>query len=102
MEFNMMFDGNGFSDDEYMDIKQCLETLLSVHEGSQPLDRNFGICIDGIVGYPVNVAENMLTLEIMEKVEQYEPRVQVESIKYSVDTEGQLRPQIHFIKSKED
>ena len=84
-----------------MDIKQCLETLLSIRAGSQPLDREFGINFDSIVGYPINVSQNMISLEIIEKVEKYEPRVEVDSITFIRNTDGVLCPQIHFIKAKE-
>ena len=43
-------DGDGFSPDEFADIKKCLETLLSVRAGSQPLDREFGIDVDHVLG----------------------------------------------------
>ena len=92
----------GFTPEEYADIKQCLQTLLSVREGSQPLNREFGINFDEIVGYPVDVARNMLSLEIIEKVEKYEPRVEVDHIEFEGNMDGQLRPHIHFIKARED
>lgn len=88
-----------FSPEEYADIKLCLETLLSIREGSQPLDRKFGINIDEIIGCPVDVAKNMLSLEIIEKVERYEPRVEVDSVEFDESTDGQLHPHIYFIKA---
>ena len=91
-------DSTGFSPEEFADVKLCLETLLSIRAGSQPLDRNLGIDFDGIVGYPSDVAKNMLTLEIIEKVDIYEPRVEVESIDFEANTDGQLKPIIHFVK----
>ena len=90
--------GSGFSPDEFADVKQCLETLLSIRAGTQPLDRNLGIDLDSIVGYPLDVARNMLSLEIIEKVETYEPRVEVVSVEFEAATDGQLKPIIHFIK----
>lgn len=100
MEPSIGLDG-GFSPEEYADIKQCLETLLSIREGSQPLDRELGINFDEIVGYPMDVAENMLSLEIIEKVERYEPRVEVDFIEFEDNADGLLCPYIHFIKAKE-
>lgn len=91
-------EGRGFSPEEFADIKQCLETLLSIRAGTQPLDRNLGIDLDSIVGYPLDVAKNMLSLEIIEKVDIYEPRVEVESIDFEANTDGQLKPIIHFVK----
>lgn len=93
-------DGNGFSPEEFADVKQCLETLLSIRAGSQPLDRNLGIDYDGVIGYPLNVAKNMLSLEIIEKVHIYEPRVEVSSVDFEGSTDGQLIPHIYFLKAE--
>lgn len=101
MEHRIYLESEGFSLEEYEEIKLCLETLLSIQAGSQPLDREFGIDFDGIVGYPMDVAKNMLSLEIIEKVERYEPRVEVDFIEFNDDIEeGRLCAYIHFIKAK--
>ncbi len=100
MEYEIDLERNGFSQEEYADIQLCLETLLSVRAGSQPLDREFGIDYDGIVGFPVNVAQNMLSLEIMEKVDKYESRVKADHISFQDGKDGVLHPYIHFIKAK--
>lgn len=101
MEYRIDLGGDGFSPEEYADIQQCLETLLSIREGAQPLDRALGIKFDEIVGYPLEVAKNMLSLEIMEKVGRYEPRVEVDFIEYGDNTDGLLCPHIHFSRKKE-
>lgn len=94
-------DSSGFSVEEFQDIKQCLETLYSIRAGSVPLDRGLGIDYDGIIGYPQNVAKNMLALEIIEKTAIYEPRVEVESVDCEVGEDGQLIPHIHLLKAGE-
>lgn len=94
-------DSEGFAPDEFEDIKMCLETLLSIRSGSQPLDRELGIDYEQIIGYPLDVAKNMLSLEIIEKVRQYEPRVDVDRVEFAGDADsGQLVPHIHFIKAE--
>lgn len=98
MESYVELDGNGFSEEELADIQRCLKTLLSIRAGSQPLDRNLGIDYDGVVGFPLDVAKNMLTLEIIEKVNTYEPRVEVDTIDFQTGDDGQLIPHIHFVK----
>ena len=100
MDSYINLDSKGFSEEEFADVKRCLETLCSIRAGSQPLDRNLGIDYEGIVGMPLNVAENMLSLEIIEKVNAYEPRVEVESVELDRNTDGQLIPHIHFIKKE--
>lgn len=93
-------ESDGFSLEEFADIKQNLETLMSIRAGSQPLDRILGIDYDGVAGYPLNVAQNMLALDIIEKVSIYEPRVEVESVDFESNTGGQLLPHIHFVKAE--
>lgn len=100
MEYYVDLNSDGFPPDEFADIKLCLETLLSVREGSQPLDREFGINLDGVAGYPLDVAKNMLALEIIEKVRIYEPRVEVDNVEFEANTDGQLIPHVHFIKAE--
>lgn len=93
-------ESTGFSAEEFADVKRCLETLLAIRAGSQPLDRELGINYEEVVGYPLDVARNMLSLEIIEKVSIYEPRVQVESVDFESNTDGQLKPIIHFVKAE--
>lgn len=102
MDYYINLESSGFTEAEFADIKQCLETLMSIRAGSQPLDRNLGIDYDGIIGYPLNVAQNMLALEIIEKVSIYEPRAEVESVDFETSADGQLIPHVHVVKSDEE
>lgn len=101
MEPYVELEGSGFSPEEFADVKRCLETLYSIRAGSQPLDRNLGIDYDSVVGYPLNVAQNMLALEIIEKTNIYEPRVEVESVSFRANTNGQLIPHVQFKRKEE-
>ena len=98
METHVKLDGSGFSKEEFRDVMQCLQTLLSIRAGSQPLDRELGIDYDSAIGYPLNVAENMVALEIIEKINTYEPRVKVNSVRFEVNTDGQMIPHVHVSK----
>lgn len=89
-----------FTTAEYIDTQRCLNTLFSIRAGSQPLDRDLGIDLDNIAGYPTNVARNMLSLEIIEKVRRYEPRVEVVSVDFKSDENGLLSPQILFKRAE--
>lgn len=100
MDACMELNGKGFSEEEFADVKKCLETLLSIREGSQPMDRAFGIDLDNVTGYPLNVAQNMLALEITEKVRVYEPRAQVKNIEFKTSISGQIKPYIYFAKAE--
>lgn len=89
----------GFTQEEFEDIKICIETLLSVRAGSQPLDREFGIDYEKAVSYPPNVVENILSVEIIEKIKKYEPRVSVDSVQFSSSENGNFYPCVHFVKA---
>lgn len=65
------------------DILQCVRTILGTIEGSVPLDRRFGISSDAI-DEPLNRMDRIYE-EIYRKVETYEPRVNITSIKVKTD-----------------
>lgn len=94
-------DENGFTAAEFADVKRCLETICSIRSGSQPLVRDLGIDYDGVMGYPMNVAKNMLAMDIIEKVNEYEPRVKVVRVDFDTGEDGQLIPHPYFIKKEE-
>lgn len=99
-EFILKYD---FTSEELEDIKKCVENLYSTRAGSQPLDREFGIDFDSVVGLPLEVAKNQLALEIMEKTERYEPRVVVDTVDFTVNAvSGQLIPTVHLVKGEAD
>jgi phage baseplate assembly protein W len=100
VDTNIELDGNGFTQEEFIDIKRCLETLLSIRQGAQPLARGMGINYEGTIGYPISTARNMLALDIIEKVRIYEPRVEVVSVEFDSNTQGQLIPHVHFVRAE--
>lgn len=102
MEAYIDLDESGFTSEEFADVKRCLETICSVRAGSQPLIRDFGIDYNGVMGYPINVAKNMLALDIIEKISAYEPRVTVVRVDFDTGEDGQLIPHPHFIKNEEE
>lgn len=93
----------GFASEELEDIKRCIENLYATRVGSQPLDREFGIDYDSVVGLPMEMAKNQLALELMDKTERYEPRVAVDSVNYEIDAlSGQMTPKVHLVKGEAD
>lgn len=81
-----------YSSPEIEDIKRCLVTLYSTKAGQQPLDREFGLACD-FIGSPIDVCKNLFALEVVEKTERYEPRIQVKEVTYNTNYEtGQLEP----------
>lgn len=82
------------------DILLCLKTLLSITAGTQPMDREFGISAD-ITSKPTSVAQNLYSLEVIEKVAKYEPRVSVTSVDFEIN-DGQMIPHIHLQSVEEE
>ena len=91
---------SGFAESEMEDVRRCLETLLSVREGEQPLDRNFGIK-NSFLDKPMNIAKNLFTLEIIDKIKRYEKRAEVAEIDYQYAEDGQMIPVIYIKKRGE-
>lgn len=84
--------------DEDEEIVRNLRHLYSTRTGERPLDREFGLDID-LVGLPMEVAENEYAVEIVEKTERYEPRVEVEEVTFKQVAEaGILIPHIKLKK----
>lgn len=101
VESDIDIESSGFSNEEFEDVKRCLKTLLSIRAGSLPLSGDLGIDYDVIIDCPANIAKNMLAVEIIEKVNTYEPRVKVTSIEFDTGSDGQLIPHIYFIRNDE-
>lgn len=70
--------------DEAEDITRCLQNLILTPAGTVPLDRNFGID-NSLLGYPAEIAKNLLTIELIEKAAIYEPRVIIRGIELIAD-----------------
>lgn len=87
---------------ELADIRRCLTILYATKEGSQPLDRNFGLS-RSYLDKPLPVAQNEYALEVVRKTALYEPRVQVTEVTFEFHSDtGNMIPTIHFTKGEED
>lgn len=75
------------------EIMQNIKTLLSTFKGQVPLDRGFGISIN-VMDLPPKRAMAKLQIEILESIQDYEPRAEVRSISFKTDriAEGILIP----------
>lgn len=62
------------------DIRQSLEFIIFTAKGSLPLDPNFGTNVHLYVDQPVNIVTPKLTSEIVNGVNNYEERIEIESI----------------------
>lgn len=82
---------------ELEEILQNVRTILTTMKGSVPLDRDFGL--DGsVLDRPVNALRAVLTTNIIEAVEQYEPRVKVTQVSFSGNVdEGVVIPTVRVV-----
>lgn len=65
------------------DILQCVRMVLGILEGTVFLDRRLGISSE-VIDQPLNRMDK-LNEEVYKKIEGYEPRVEVTSIKTKTD-----------------
>ena len=80
-------------DTEVEEILQNVRTILSTIKGSVPLDRDFGVDAS-YLDRPINVAKAMLSSEIIKAIRNYEPRVTITAVDFTVKLDGTLQPKI--------
>ena len=80
-------------DDAVSEINRNLSALVGTTAGSCAGDRSYGIS-PSYLDYPIPIAQNMLALEVMEKIEMYEPRATVLSVTCKADLNGHLKATI--------
>lgn len=74
-------------------IQRNLNLLYSTAAGTCPGDRNFGLD-QTFESFPTNIAQNLFALEIIEKTEIYESRIEIKDIFYAQEEDGNLTPRI--------
>lgn len=77
------------------ELNRTLTALFGTRASSLPGDRDYGIsweCLDE----PPEVAESILAMEIIKKVEKYEPRASVEDITLK-NVEGKTKAYIQIV-----
>lgn len=90
----VLLDGFNYMDATGLEeIKRNLECLYGTAEGTCPGDRNFGLD-QSFESYPVNVAQNLFALEVIEKTEEFESRAEILDISFSHTEDGNMTPEI--------
>lgn len=83
--------------DEVREILQNVRTILSTRKGSVPLGRDFGLTWAHI-DKPMPVAKMLMRSEVIDAIEEYEPRATVVSVDFDEDTasamDGILKPRV--------
>lgn len=74
---------------EAEEILRCIRNLIMTPVGTVPLNRDFGID-QSILGLPIDAAQSLLAVEIIDKVERYEPRVSVSEVELIANIDGQI------------
>lgn len=76
------------------EVCQNVATVLATPQFTVPLDRGFGLA-QRFLDKPIGVAQAILTAEVFDAVEQYEPRAQVQEVTFEeCDTPGKLVPRV--------
>lgn len=86
-----------FAPEGVMEILQNVRTIITTRKGSVPLDRDFGLPWDA-VDQPLPVAQMLMRSEVIDAIEEYEPRATVVSVDFDEDTasamDGILKPRV--------
>mgnify|MGYP002623587881 CR=1 FL=1 len=78
---------------EVEEILRCLRAIILTPAGSAPAYRNFGVNNE-ILDMPMNMAQTAFTVEVMEKVARYEPRVIVEAVEFTPGLDGSIKAKV--------
>ena len=77
------------------EVIQNVKTLLTTMKYTVPLDRNFGIMANA-VDEPMPVAMAKLSSDMIDAINQYEPRCRVTQIFFDGDDDGKLTPRVRI------
>jgi phage baseplate assembly protein W len=88
---NLTIDFSAVGNDE---IRQNVKVILTTPVGTVPFDRKFGVDLS-LLDKPINITKTLLTVEYIKKIQQYEPRVRVESVSFTHNaTNGEFYPKV--------
>ena len=94
--------GQGMDQGTINDIKECIDNILRIPEGSVPLARELGTSWRKLSEITPDI-ENEYAVELVEKIEKYEPRVAIESITFDHEqSNGEIVVRIVFDGGDDD
>lgn len=76
-------------------VIQNVKTLLTTMKYTVPLDRNIGLKADAL-DEPMPVAMAKLSSDIIEAINQYEPRAKIKQVLFNGDGDGKLIPTVRI------
>lgn len=69
------------------DINQCIAIIINTPKGSDPHRPTFGSNIYKYIDYPVNIAKPNIIRETIDAINEWEKRIDVNSVIYLVENE---------------
>lgn len=79
------------------EVTATIKMIITTPVGSIPLFRNFGIDMS-MLGYPPAMAKEVLSQELIEKIELFEPRIIVETVDIVTKTDGSIDVRISVMR----
>ena len=89
-EFQLEFT---FADNRVEELKRRLSLLMTTRVGTMPLEREFGLNQD-FLDCPSEASKAIFAAELTEKVAEFIPEVQVESVEWIAGNEGIMIPKV--------
>ena len=84
---------------EAEEIQQNIRTIISTRKGTVPLDRDFGLNYSWL-DKPYLVARTLMMAEVIEAIQQYEPRANIRDVKFDNEVgdvmAGKLSPRVIY------
>lgn len=77
--------GLGLISEGIDDIRQCVQLILTNTKGSDPMRPLFGSDIWQHVDKPVNIASALISAEIVDALDKWEPRIIIKKIIHNID-----------------
>jgi phage baseplate assembly protein W len=94
--------GQNLDQETMDDIKECIDNILRIPEGSIPLARGLGTSWSSLSEITPDM-ENDYAVEIVEKIETYETRVAVDEVTFEHDPDnGEVIVRIIFEGGEDD
>lgn len=76
--------GQGYVEDGFDDINQCIQIILTTKKGDDPFRPEFGCDLWKYIDQPVNTAGPAMVQTILDAVGIWETRVQIQSVVYEI------------------
>ncbi len=75
---------------EFQEIDRNVRTIVTTQIGTCPLYRDFGVN-PTFLDQPMEIAQNLMAVEIIDAVEKWEPRAIVKDVSFTTDISGKLK-----------